>query len=168
MKPAISRLRSCRVLLCFGFVRLVAWAAVFLVSGPAAIAATAPPYFTIAAFSDAHVDDTYGNPIAVNWQAWATAKAWIINNRDAWNIRGLVGTGDYVADPATGATSDWTRFANDLNDIVAAGIPVVAGPGNHDVYSSGYALWDSYFASVIAGWPLAAQYAATYPAIPSY
>jgi len=168
MKTAISRLRGCCARSCIGAVPLIACLAACLLTAPVAVAQTAPAYFTIAVFSDAHIDDTSGNPVAANWKAWATTKAWILNNRDAWNIRGLLGTGDYVADPATGATSDWAGFANDLNDIVAAGIPVVAVPGNHDVYSAHYALWDSYFASVMAGWPLAAQYAATYPAIPSY
>jgi hypothetical protein len=80
----------------------------------------------------------------------------------------VIGTGDYISDPTKGPTSDWAGFANDLNDMVVAGIPVVAAPGNHDTYSYGTALWDSYFASVIAGWPLAAQYAGRYDPLPSY
>jgi hypothetical protein len=168
MKSAISRLRGCRALSCIGAVRLVAWVAASLLSVPVAIGQTAPSYFTIAAVSDAHIDDINGNPSPINRQAWTTAKLWIINNRDTWNIQGVIGTGDYVADPAKGATSDWAGFANDLNDIVAAGIPVVAAPGNHDTGSTGHALWDTYFGSAIAGWPLVAQYAGSYPGQPSY
>ena len=168
MKPAVSRVRRCRSLSCIGAVRLVAWVVASLLSAPLAIGQTAPSYFTIAVFSDAHVDDLNGNPNPTNGQAWATVKSWIINNRDTWNIQGVIGTGDYVADPAKGATSDWAGFANDLNDIVAAGIPVVAAPGNHDTGSTGHALWDTYFGSVIAGWPLAAQFAGSYPGLPSY
>jgi hypothetical protein len=168
MKSAISRLGRCRAPSCIAAAGLIAWVAASLLSGPLALGQTAPSYFTIAVFSDTHIDDINGNPSPINRQAWATAKAWIINNRDTWNIQGVIGTGDYVADPAKGATSDWAGFASDLNDIVAAGIPVVAAPGNHDTVSSDHALWDTYLASVIAGWPLAAQYAGSYPGWPSY
>ena len=168
MKSAASQLRRCRALSCIGSVRLILCVAASLLSGPVAIGQTAPSYFTIAAVSDAHIDDISGNPSPVNRQAWATIKAWIISNRDTWNIQGVIGTGDYVADPAKGATSDWAGFANDLNDFVAAGMPVVAAPGNHETSPSDHALWDTYFGSVIAGWPLAAQYAGSYPGLPSY
>jgi hypothetical protein len=57
------------------------------------------------------------------------SKHGLSSNRDTWNIQGVIGTGDYVADPAKGATSDWAGFANDLNDFVAAGMPVVAARG---------------------------------------
>src|SRR5690349_6259842 len=124
MKLVIAR----RAAWCIETVRLIAWVAAFLLAVPAAIGQAAPPYFTIAAFSDSHIDDVNGNPNPVNQQAWATVKSWIINNRATWNIQGVIGTGDYVADWAKGATSDWAGFANDLNDIVAAGIPVVASP----------------------------------------
>ncbi len=168
MKSAIARLRACRAPWRIEIVRVVALVAASLLTAPVAIGQTAPSYFTIAAFSDPHIDDLYGNPIPANQKAWATAKAWIINNRDTWNIQGVIGAGDYVADPANGATSDWAGFANDLNDMVAAGMPVVAAPGNHDAASSYSGLWDAYFGSVIAGWPLVAQYAGNYPAQPSY
>jgi hypothetical protein len=167
MKSVTSRSRRGRAPSCIETVGLLACLAASLLYGPLAIGQAAPSYFTIAAFSDPHIDYVDGSPSPVSRQAWASAKSWILNNRDAWNIQGVIGTGDYVADP-TGATSDWAGFANDLNDLVAAGIPVVAAPGNHDTYSSAYALWDTYFGSTIAGWPLAAQYAANYPALPSY
>jgi len=117
--------------------------------------AQAPSSFTIVGVPDIHYDDLGGNPVPANQAAWATAKAWILAHKESWNIHGVMGLGDEVADVSTGSSADWMHVANDYSDFVVAGIPTTSAPGNHDVsYGAGASNWNAFFATAISRWPL--------------
>src|ERR1035437_10165345 len=124
---------------------------------PPAGARPAPPppsqsFFSIVVFTDIHV-----NSIPQADVDWGIASDWVSNstNIGAWNIQGAMTTGDNMQNIGAACSCDdsdaeWNVLVAGYNKLIAAGVPFVITPGNHDVQFTKHTKWDTFTAPLNA------------------
>lgn len=93
-------------------------------------------------YTFAFLPDTQ-NTIKFTPEVSDTATQWLIDNRDAINLKGLMHVGDLVEN--WDSTEQWQNAEEAFLPLAQAGIPVTFVPGNHDFSGSNLDNYKAYF-----------------------